>query len=164
MEGKRATTIEKQIQLLKERGMVICDEEKAKEVLLDIGFYRLGFYSFPFEKNFPSLENRDHQLQEGTTFEDVLSLYYFDNDLRYILTSYLNRIEVNFRTYLTYTVSNFYFHSPTWFVNPAIVQGADMDEFEKRCITFYEITRSLSDIMESISMIVSPRHGRLWNS
>lgn len=129
---KKATTIEKQIQLLKERGMVIQDEEKAREVLLDIGFYRLGFYSFPFEKTFPSLKNRDHRLQEGTSFEDVLSLYYFDSDLRYILTAYLNRIEVNLRTYLTYTVSNYYSNSPTWFADPTIVQKAYAKEFEEK--------------------------------
>ena len=50
---KRATTIEEQIILLKDRGMTIEDEEKAKEILLDIGYYRLGFYWFPFEKTYP---------------------------------------------------------------------------------------------------------------
>ena len=30
--------------------MIINDVEKAKEVLLDVGYYRLGFYWFPFEK------------------------------------------------------------------------------------------------------------------
>ena len=45
---KQATTIEEQIQLLKERGITIKDETKVKENLMDIGFYRLGFYFFPF--------------------------------------------------------------------------------------------------------------------
>ena len=31
---------------------------------------------------------------------------------------YINRIEINFRTYLTYFVSNKYNESPTWFVDP----------------------------------------------
>ena len=35
---KYATTIEEQIQKLKDRGLGIEDEEKAKEVLLDIGY------------------------------------------------------------------------------------------------------------------------------
>ena len=47
--GNKATTIEEQIALLKERGMVIdLDNKKVKEILLDIGYYRLGFYWFPF--------------------------------------------------------------------------------------------------------------------
>ena len=49
---KHALNIEEQINKLKEHGMVFEDEEKAKEILLDVGYYRLGFYSFPFEKTF----------------------------------------------------------------------------------------------------------------
>ena len=36
---KTATSIEEQIQLLEERGMIFNDKEKAKEILLDIGYY-----------------------------------------------------------------------------------------------------------------------------
>ena len=45
---KKATTIEEQIKRLRDRNVTIVDEEKAKENLLDIGYYRLGFYFFPF--------------------------------------------------------------------------------------------------------------------
>ena len=83
--GKRATTIKEQIELLKNRGMFVPDEQKAEEILLDVGFYRLGFYAFPFEKTFPNLDNRSHQYKEGTSFTDVVELYYFDYDLRNIL-------------------------------------------------------------------------------
>ena len=43
-EIKSATSIDVQIELLKERGMTFGDEKKAKENLLDIGYYRLGIY------------------------------------------------------------------------------------------------------------------------
>lgn len=36
---KRALNIEEQINKLKEHGMVFEDEEKAKEILLDVGYY-----------------------------------------------------------------------------------------------------------------------------
>ena len=72
---KRATTISEQIELLKSRGMAIPDEHKAEEILMDIGFYRLGFYAFPFEKDFPCLENRSHKYKSGTSFTDVVDLY-----------------------------------------------------------------------------------------
>ena len=45
---KKAFTIEQQIEKLKSHGMVFDDEDKAKEILLDVGYYRLGFYSFPY--------------------------------------------------------------------------------------------------------------------
>lgn len=46
---KKAYTIEQQIARLKSNGMTFDNEEKAKEILLDVGYYRLGFYSFPYE-------------------------------------------------------------------------------------------------------------------
>ena len=47
-----------------------CGKEKAKEILLDIGYNRMGFYFFPFEKTFPKLENRTHEVKEGTTISE----------------------------------------------------------------------------------------------
>lgn len=69
---KQATTIEEQIQLLKSRGVIITDENKAKEVLMDIGYYRLGFYLFPFEKAYPKLKKRTHEYKEGTTLQGAV--------------------------------------------------------------------------------------------
>jgi abortive infection bacteriophage resistance protein len=60
---KFATNIEEQITKLVERGMVIEDIEKAKENLLDIGYFRLGFYWFPFEKSYPRKQKRDIYLK-----------------------------------------------------------------------------------------------------
>ena len=130
--SKRATTIQEQIALLKSRGMSIPDDHKAEEVLLDIGFYRLGFYAFPFEKSFPNLNNRSHEYKPNTSFTDVLDLYYFDYDLRKILTYYLNRIEVNLRTYITYTVSNYYKESPTWFVDSSVMKSNYILDFKDK--------------------------------
>lgn len=53
IDTKKATTIDEQIALLKSRGMVIDDVKKAKENLFDIGYFRLGFYWFPFEATYP---------------------------------------------------------------------------------------------------------------
>lgn len=62
---KQALDIDEQIQMLRSHGMLFDDEEKAKEILLDVGFYRFGFYSFPFERSYPSLTNRTHLLRSG---------------------------------------------------------------------------------------------------
>ena len=40
---QKAISIDEQIQLLRSRGMVINNEDKAKEVLFDVGYFRLGF-------------------------------------------------------------------------------------------------------------------------
>ncbi|MED9995566.1 MAG: Abi family protein [Paludibacteraceae bacterium] len=128
--GRKAITLEEQIKLLQERGMQITDEEKAKEVLLDVGYYRLGFYWFPFEKNYPNKKNRDHIFNTNASFDDVVRLYYFDFKLRNTLLKYLIRIEVNFRTCLTYYTSNLYPNSPTWFVDPQVVSKKQISGFD----------------------------------
>lgn len=122
---KIATTIDEQIAKLKERGMVIADEDKAKEILLDIGYYRLGFYWFPFEKGYPKKYGRKHEFTKDASFENAVSLYYFDNDLRNILVPFLHRIEICFRTAIIYLVSNHYKRNPIWFIDPQILN----DEF-----------------------------------
>ena len=91
--GKKAITVDEQIQKLTDRGMIMdLGEAKVKEVLLDIGYYRLGFYWNPFEID------DDHNLRDGTLFSDVLDLYYIDVDLKNILNRAINRIEINFKT------------------------------------------------------------------
>ncbi len=119
--AKQATTIEQQMLLLESRGLTIHDKAKAKEILSDIGYYRLGFYLFPFEESYPRLVKRTHKYIRGASFEDAVKLYYFDYDLRLILSRYLNRIEIAFRTSIIYHLSIKYASDPTWFVSPSVV-------------------------------------------
>ncbi len=99
--GNIAITIDNQIQKLKDRGIDFegYSESKVKEILLDIGYYRLGFYWYDLKND---LEPDSHQFIKGTRFKTIIDLYYLDNDIRYILIKYLNRIEINFRTSLVY--------------------------------------------------------------
>ena len=95
---KRATTIDEQIERLQKRGMSINDKERAVDILLDKGYYRLGFYWFPMEKSYPSKERRNHNFKYGASFDKSVRLYEFDKELRNILSSYIHDIEVNLRT------------------------------------------------------------------
>lgn len=132
---KYATTIDEQIQRLKDRGLIIGDEDKAKEVLLDIGYYRFGSYLFPYELTYPSKKDRTHSLKTPIHFEDALDLYYFDSDLRMLLLRYITRIEINLRTYITYYVSNQYKNSPCWFVDNSFMQPNFIDSFNTEIYT-----------------------------
>ncbi len=134
-EIKKATSVEEQIEKLKSRGMIIAPdyEAKARENLLDIGYFRLGFYWFPFETTYPRKTRRTHQLKEGTNFDYVIKLYYFDFDLRNIFLRYISRIEVNFRTTVIYYVSNEYRDNPYWYVDKAVInkKALESDEYVK---------------------------------
>lgn len=133
---KQSTTIEDQIQTLVKRGMKLdLGEGKTKEILSDIGYFRLGFYCFPFEESYPSLSNRTHKYKTEAKISDVVKLYYLDVDLRNILMKYIYRIEVNFRTNVVYEVSNKFINSNTWFVNPSIMTKEYIDEFDRKVYT-----------------------------
>ncbi len=133
--SKSATTIEEQLRLLESRGLLISDKCKAREILLDVGYYRLGFYLFPFEKSYPNLTGRNHEYISGASFEDAVNLYYFDFDLRLLLMRYLNRIEIAFRTSIIYNLSNRYESNPIWFISPAVVSRNYARDFENKVYT-----------------------------
>lgn len=124
--GSKATTVEEQIQKLIERGMVLDKEtctEKAKEILLDIGYYRMGFYWYYFQNK------TTHLFNENVNLDDIVKLYYFDFDLKMLLLRYIYRIEVHFRTQLVYIASNHYEDNNTWYVDPKIVDNQILKEF-----------------------------------
>jgi abortive infection bacteriophage resistance protein len=133
---KHATTVEQQIKTLKNRGMQIdTGEEKAKEILNDIGYFRLGFYCFPFETGYPNKRHRTKQYRHGAKFSDVVHLYYLDVDLRQLLLKYLNRIEINFRTKVVYFVSNQYINCNAWFIDPSVMEKVFIDKFDTELYT-----------------------------
>lgn len=123
---KKVKTIEEQIEILKTRGMLFEDDEKAKEILKDIGYYRLGFYWFHFQ-----MSRRKHTFRENTQFSTVVKLYYLDNDLRFLLIKALSRIEINLRTQLINIVSIYYSDNPTWFADNNIVEEDFIKSFSK---------------------------------
>lgn len=125
---KTATTVTEQIAKLQERGMVIVDSNHVNEVLLSVGYYRMGFYWYPFE--IPKLRKQGvHKFRRDTTWEKAEALYEFDSRFRNLLSYYLQIIETDIRTFLTYTVSNEYREDPFWFVNSSCVKQDFIDRF-----------------------------------
>ena len=157
---KRAYTIDQQIERLKSNGMIFDDEEKAKEILLDVGYYRLGFYSFPYEIKYPCLEDRDHKLKPGTTFRSVYDLYEFDTKLRRILLNALDRIEVNIRTKIVYIISLRYIEDPYWFVNSECVSSKFIAGFEEH---IYEDMRK-NPVIQHHHKIHTDRYAPAWKT
>lgn len=128
---KRATTTEEQIKKLQERGMTISNPAHAEQVLLSVGYYRMGFYWFPFENEQNLRKERSHKFRKDTTWEKAEALYTFDDRFRNLLSFYLQTIETDIRTYLTYTASNYYKDDPTWFANGKFVRKEFLDGLEK---------------------------------
>jgi len=155
--GKKATNTIQQIELLKSRGMILdYSDDKVKEFLLDIGYYRLGFYWYPFE-----IDN-NHNFKKETKFSDIINLYYLDVDLRNILSKYINRIEINFRTKLVYYVSNKYKETPTWFADPNVVNSYIIDNLSK----FYnqKFIKSNKPIKKHHSKYINDKYAPAWKT
>ena len=158
---KVAFDIEEQIARLKSYGVIFDDINKAKEILLDVGYYRIGFYSFPFEKTFPMLENRTHEVKEGTTFKGIYDLYEFDTKLRRLLLIALERIEVNIRTQITYIVSNYYKNSPTWFADSNLMKSDFVDTFEEKV---YKTLRDNPIIKRHHNKYINDKYAPAWKT
>lgn len=115
--------------------MVVEDPEKARTILLEIGWYRMSLYWFPFETRYPDRRAAEHRFREGACFSDTLSLYAFDFNLRNMLLRPLERIETAFRTYLIYHVSTRYPDSPAWFADRRVVSSTQARSFERMIYT-----------------------------
>ncbi|MCK5505784.1 MAG: Abi family protein [Thermodesulfovibrionia bacterium] len=102
---KPPLSINKQIDLLISRGMLIADRTRAARYLSHINYYRLRAYWLPFEE---SSGNEEHTFKEGTEFEKTLALYIFDRKFRLLVLEAIERIEVSFRTRFAYVLGTKY--------------------------------------------------------
>lgn len=110
MFTKGAKTIQKQIEILQERGLQIANPNIAKKYLQNISYYRLGEYWYVMQ-----LDKENHIFKPNSTFEDVISLYNFDAELRLLLFDVIEKIEISLRTKLIYHLSLEF--DPWWFQN-----------------------------------------------
>lgn len=118
MYNKIPLNIDEQITKLKERGLVISNTELAKHFLSHISYYRLAGYWWPMQME----PKAQHNFKEGSKFEDVISLYNFDRELRVIVFDAIEKIEISLRTKLIYHLSHEF--GAWWFQNLEIFQNA----------------------------------------
>lgn len=72
--------------LMKERGL-IADRENLIRHLREVGYYHLSGYWYIFKRcNSPeATDPNDERFIDGTTFEEIWSLYTFDRQLRLVV-------------------------------------------------------------------------------
>lgn len=93
-------TIEEQIAILSSRGLKIEDIDVAKNFLLFNNYYRVSGYS---------LTLRNHDVFAPTaTMKNIMDIYLFDHELRYILLKYIEIIEVTFKSVYAYEFAKIY--------------------------------------------------------
>lgn len=87
---KPPLTIEEQIELLRQRKLIIENEEFAKEVLNSVSYYRLSGYTLSLRAG--------NLFHEGVTFRSVYQIYEFDRKLRHLLLGVIEVVEIALRT------------------------------------------------------------------
>jgi abortive infection bacteriophage resistance protein len=102
--SKPAVDINKQLNILLARGLVVANQPVAIQALNSIGYYRLSGYLYPFRTRDASGVVLDTYFP-GSTLEEVIQLYEFDRQLRLLLLDAIERIEVAVRTQVTYHFS-----------------------------------------------------------
>ena len=103
MIEKNFKNLNEQIEIFRQKGMTINDENYVKEVLLRENYFFLNGYRHLFMKS-----TEDKKFLEGTTFEEMYSLFLFDRSFRNILFKYLLVIENNLKSITSYQLSKKY--------------------------------------------------------
>ena len=113
---KQAITISEQIAVLKRRRLIIDDEVQARKVLDIISYFRLADYW-----RFMESDRLTHQFKQGSHFKDIVDCYYFDKELKALLFSAIQSIEVAMRAkvikYFTPQFGVFWFMQPEYAAN-----------------------------------------------
>lgn len=90
---KTPLSYQDQLETWKKRGLNVEDEPRAIRYLSNISYYRLSAYAIPFQKE-------KDKFNDGVDFNDILSLYIFDRELRLLVLDAIERIEIGIRTKL----------------------------------------------------------------
>ena len=103
MVEKQFKNLDEQVEILRNKGLIITDEKYTKKVLLRENYFFLNGYRHLFIKS-----EADKVFKEGTTFEEVYSLFLFDRSIRNVLFKYLLVIENNLKSIFSYQLSKKY--------------------------------------------------------
>lgn len=88
-------SVSEQIRLLKSEGLEFSDENRAQHILENISLFRMKSYLMPFRKS------GSRTFKPGANFDDAYSLYKFDSELRKMICSEMEKIEISIRTQLS---------------------------------------------------------------
>lgn len=103
MKTKEFKTLDEQIEILKNRGLVINDIDGTKRLLLRENYFFINGYRHIFLKN-----RNGNEFIKGTTFEELYAVFQFDRNFRNILFKNLLIFENNLKSILSYCLSKKY--------------------------------------------------------
>jgi putative uncharacterized protein gbs1223 len=99
---KQFNNLDEQILKFKSRNLKIENEEKAKDYLLYNNYYNVSNY---FGKFFMIEKDK---YEDGTTFNNLMSLHHFDKEIKSIFFKYIIESEKHVKSIISYRYSEYY--------------------------------------------------------
>lgn len=115
MSEKVFKSLDEQVDILKNKGLIINDIEFTKDILLRENYFFLTAYRFLFMRSY-----EDRRFIDGSTFEELYSVFSFDRQLRNILFKNILVFENNFKSTLSYVISKNHGYKEQNYLNPKI--------------------------------------------
>uniref|UniRef100_UPI000AE96E9F Abi family protein n=1 Tax=Pseudomonas corrugata TaxID=47879 RepID=UPI000AE96E9F len=114
---KPALSVEQQLELLKQRGLHIANDDRAMRFLEVVTLFRLSPYMRPFQESDP-----EHTFKPGSKLKAIVDIYRFDGSLRRITMDAIERVEVAIRA----TISNHMCpkYGPDWIADASVFSSS----------------------------------------
>ena len=113
MREKTFKNLDEQIDILKSRGLIVNDVDKAKDILLRENYFFLSGYRHLFNRSW-----KDINFIQGTTFEELYSVFVFDRKIRNIFFQNLLIVENNIKSLISYQLSKKYGFKEKEYLDP----------------------------------------------
>lgn len=113
MGKKIFKTLDEQVEILRNKGLVIDNEDYAKEILLRENYFFLNGYRHLFMKS-----SDNSMYIPGTKIEELYSLFLFDRRLRSIFFKNILIVENNVKSIISYQLSKKYGYKEKDYLNP----------------------------------------------
>ena len=154
---KQTLTLTQQIEILKQRGLIIDDEPEATAILDRTGYFRLADYWRPME-----VDKESHTFKPNTRFTDIVTTYRFDTELKQLIFNAIFQIEITTRSkMIRYFSAN---HDPFWFADETLSEDADCFQSNIAHVR-REIKRSQEDfITEHFAKYDTPEFPPAWKT
>lgn len=110
---KNFKTIDEQIEILRNKGLIIDDIEDAKETLLKENYFFINGY-----RHLLMNSNNDKSFVVGATFRELYSIFMFDRYFRNIMFKNLLVIENQLKSTISYQLSKKYGYKERDYLNP----------------------------------------------
>ena len=103
MKAKVFRTIDEQITILQNKGLIINDIEFARDILIRENYFFLSGYRHPFLRT-----KNDRYFLPNTSFDELYALFNFDRQIRNIVFKNLLIVENNMKSIFSYQLSKKY--------------------------------------------------------